>query len=96
MKILFTLLEEVDVVESKDDEGQLTIKEQFLTRDPEERLFHQGRWYEGIYLHAGETEEDIKQLARFEALMKYWADWRIQKGGELSLYRLRIAQQTRK
>ena len=77
---LVELLEESDVVESKDINGELVIKEEFLTRDPEERLFHQGRWYEGIYLHAGETDEDVKQLKRFEALIKYWTDWRDKDG----------------
>jgi hypothetical protein len=39
-------------------------------------VFYKGRWYEGLYLHAGESAEDVAQLAKFEAEMGRWAQWR--------------------
>ena len=49
-------------------------------RDPEERVFYKGRWYEGLYLHAGERPEDIKQLEAFNAEIKRLVEWRDAKG----------------
>ena len=77
---LISLLKEMSLIEGFDETGEPVIPEQYLTRDPAERVFHKGRWYEGLYLHAGETEEDIRQLARFEKLIDYWTDWRDAEG----------------
>src|SRR5688572_21681636 len=57
-RALVSLLDEVGVIEGRDKDGEPIIGEQFLCRDPEERVFYKGRWYEGLYLHAGETEDD--------------------------------------
>ena len=54
--------------------------EQFLCRDPEERLFAAGRWYEGLYLYAGASGEDLRQLAVFNAEVAKWVRWRDAKG----------------
>ncbi|HEX9985715.1 MAG TPA: FAD-dependent oxidoreductase [Thermoanaerobaculia bacterium] len=56
------------------------IAEQFLCRDPEERLFYRGRWYEGLYLMAGATDADLRQLHAFEAEVAKWIAWRDAKG----------------
>jgi phytoene dehydrogenase-like protein len=48
------------------------IGEEFLCRDPEERVFYRGRWYEGLYLRAGATAEDLRQLQAFEAEIERW------------------------
>jgi hypothetical protein len=61
------------------DEGPL-IAEQFLVRDPEERLFYRGRWYEGLYLQAGASHEDLRQLHAFEAEIARWTQWRDARG----------------
>jgi monoamine oxidase len=79
-KELVELLDEMDLVESRDEAGEVVIHEQHLTRDPEERVFYKGRWYEGLYLHAGESDEDVKQKAKFEKLIDYWTDWKDSKG----------------
>lgn len=71
---LTRLLREMGVMEGAE------IREEFLCRDPEERLFYRGRWYEGLYLHAGATAEDRRQLAAFEAEIARWAAWRDGKG----------------
>lgn len=73
---LVELLDEMRFIESRDDSGELVIPEQYLTRDPEERLFYKGRWYEGLYLTAGASEEDLRQLKSFQKEVNYWIDWR--------------------
>ena len=55
-------------------------REEFLCRDPEERIFYRGRWYEGLYLYAGASPEDLRQLHAFEAEIAKWAKWRDGKG----------------
>jgi len=73
---LVSLLDEMGVVEGKDKNGEPIIGEQFLCRDPEERVFYKGRWYEGLYLHAGESEDDKQQLDKFNAELDHWIAWR--------------------
>ena len=77
---LVSLLEEMGVVEGKDKNGEPVIGEQFLCRDPEERVFYKGRWYEGLYLHAGESEDDKQQFRKFNAEVDHWIAWRDGKG----------------
>ncbi len=52
------------------------IPEQYLCRDPEERIFYKGRWYDGLYLHAGESAEDKRQFHQFQKTIDRWVDWR--------------------
>lgn len=73
---LISLLDDMNILESKDKDGEPIIAEQFLCRDPEERVFYKGRWYEGLYLHAGESEEDKQQLNNFLLETKRWINWR--------------------
>jgi uncharacterized protein (TIGR01777 family) len=47
---LISLLDEMALTEGNDADGNVLIKEQFLCRDPEERVFYKGRWYQGLYL----------------------------------------------
>lgn len=77
---LVSLLDEMDVVEGKDADGEPVIREQFLCRDPEERVFYKGRWYEGLYLHAGASEDDKRQLEKFNAELARWISFRDAKG----------------
>jgi glycine/D-amino acid oxidase-like deaminating enzyme len=72
---LVRLLREVGVMDSRGEIG-----EQFLCRDPQERLFHRGRWYEGLYLAAGATDDDLRQFRAFEQEMARWAAWRDARG----------------
>jgi hypothetical protein len=51
-----------------------------LCRDPEERVFYKGRWYEGLYLHAGAGPEDERQLDAFNAEVRRWIAWKDAKG----------------
>ena len=77
---LVSLLDEVGVIEGKDADGEPIIREQFLCRDPEERVFYKTRWYEGLYLHAGESPQDDLELKRFNEEIARWIAWRDAKG----------------
>lgn len=77
---LISLLDEMGIIEGKDKDGEPVVAEQYLCRDPEERVFYKGRWYEGLYLHAGESEEEKRQLKAFLEETKRWIDWRDAKG----------------
>lgn len=73
---LVTLLDEMSLIDGHDAAGELIIKEQYLCREPEERVYYKGRWYEGLYLHAGESEEDKRQFAAFQQKIDEWVNWR--------------------
>jgi len=75
-RALVELLQELNVFEGTDDRGDPVVAEQFLCRDPQERVFYKGRWYEGLYLRAGASDDDLQQLARFESEIDRWVGWR--------------------
>lgn len=79
-RALVSLLDEMGVLEGADDAGEPVVAEQFLCRDPEERVFYRGRWYEGLYMHAGQSEEDARQLQLFNKEVDAWAAWRDSRG----------------
>jgi hypothetical protein len=79
-RALVALLDEMSVLEGADEEGEPLVAEQFLCRDPEERVFYRGRWYEGLYMHAGADAEDARQLQAFNAEVDAWAAWRDARG----------------
>src|SRR5204863_7171078 len=39
-----------------------------------------GRWYEGLYLHAGASTEDKQQFDAFQKEINKWVGWRDAKG----------------
>lgn len=77
---LVALLDEMGVLEGRDAEGEPIVAEQYLCRDPQERVFYRGRWYEGLYLSAGASDEDRAQLSAFQAEIDRWAAWRDGQG----------------
>jgi protoporphyrinogen oxidase len=77
---LVELLDEMGMLEGRDPSGEPIVAEQFLCRDPEERVFYKGRWYEGLYLHAGESPDDVRQFDAFYAEVRGWISWRDAKG----------------
>ena len=77
---LIELLDEMNLSEGFDEKGELKIKEQFVIREPEERVFYKGVWYEGLYLHVGASREDERQLAEFQKHIDFWIDWRDSSG----------------
>ncbi len=71
------------VIEGTDKDGEpIVVREEFLCRDPEERVFYKGRWYEGLYLHAGESEEDKQQFQKFNAEVDAGCHGAMAKAGE--------------
>jgi hypothetical protein len=77
---LISLLDEMSLTEGRAVDGSVVIKEQYLCRDPEERVFYKGRWYDGLYLHVGESEEEKRQFAEFQKHIDHWVNWRDSKG----------------
>ena len=77
---LIALLDEMNLTEGRDSKGEIIVPEQFLCREPEERVFYKGRWYEGLYLRAGASAEDLRQLAEFQKQVDYWVNWRDAQG----------------
>jgi hypothetical protein len=74
---LISLLNEMGLTEGRDAaSNELIVKEQFLCREPEERVFYKGRWYEGLYLNAGASDEDKRQFAEFQKEVDTWVNWR--------------------
>lgn len=74
------LLREFGALTGVDDAGAPTYDEAALIHEPEERLYYRGAWYEGLYLRAGASADDLAQLARFESLMDGFAAAKDAKG----------------
>lgn len=77
---LINLLDEMGIIEGRTDDGEPVIAEQFLCRDPEERVYYKGRWYEGLYLRAGASLDDLAQLEAFNKEVARWVGWRDGRG----------------
>ena len=77
---LISLLDEMSLTEGRNADGDVIIAEQFLCREPEERVFYKGRWYDGLYLNAGASEDDKRQFAEFQRQIDRWVGWRDSKG----------------
>lgn len=67
---LIELLCEMQIVEQVDPAGQPVVAEQYLCREPEERLFQNGRWIDGLYPADGATEEDQRQMQQFHETIR--------------------------
>ncbi|MEY4546628.1 MAG: hypothetical protein RL685_2823 [Pseudomonadota bacterium] len=72
---LIALLNELGALEPGSGAAPV-LAEHAACRDPEERLFHRGRWYEGLFLHAGASPADEEQLARFQQEIARWVAFR--------------------
>jgi protoporphyrinogen oxidase len=77
---LISLLDEMSLTDGRDQEGSVVVREQYLCREPEERVFYKGRWYEGLYLNVGASEQDKADYAEFQRQIDYWVNWRDGKG----------------
>ena len=77
---LISLLDEMSLIEGRDSKGEIVVKEQFLCREPEERVFYKGRWYEGLYLSVGASEDDKRQFEEFQKQIDAWVNWRDSSG----------------
>ncbi|MCM2255686.1 MAG: NAD(P)-binding protein [Vicinamibacteria bacterium] len=77
---LIALLEEVGAVTGRDAASAPLYAEDVLVREPEERVFFRGEWYEGLLPRAGIAREDAAALGRFEARMREFAGRRDARG----------------
>lgn len=77
---LIELLEEMALLDGRTVDGEILVKEQFLCREPEERVFYKGRWYEGLYLGVGASDDDKIQFAEFHRQIDEWVNWRDSSG----------------
>src|SRR5262245_971600 len=73
---LIELLEEMNAIEGYVADGTPIVDETLRCREPEERVWYAGKWWEGLYLDAGATPEDRRQLAVFNAEIDRWSAWR--------------------
>lgn len=60
--------------------AEMGVTDDDLCHDPEERLFHAGRWEDGLYPRAGATAEDLRQLASFQKHVEGWRGRRDAEG----------------
>jgi len=74
-RALVALFDEMQLLDGVDPNGDPIVREEYLCRDPQERIFFRGRWYEGLYLSVAASEEDKRQLAAFRSAMKRWSTW---------------------
>ncbi len=77
---LVALLADMNALEGHAADGAPIVDEALRCREPEERLFYRGRWYEGLYLQAGADAEDRRQHALFFAEVERLAALRDAQG----------------
>jgi phytoene dehydrogenase-like protein len=79
-RALCAMLGEMALFEGRDEHGDPVVAEVHRCRDPEERVFYRGRWYEGLYLRVGASAADLAEHARFLREVEHWAAWRDARG----------------
>ncbi len=77
---LIDLLDEMLVLEGTTVTGDPIVAEQFLCRAPQERLFINGKWHEGLVPEDGASPADLAEFAAFEREVDQWVAWRDGKG----------------
>ena len=77
---LIELLDEMNLLEGRGDDGSPVVAEQFLCRDPQERLFIDGQWQEGLFPWDQASDADISQLEAFQQEVNRWVAWRDSDG----------------
>jgi hypothetical protein len=70
------LLRELGIIEGFDGAGRPRYDERHLCHAPQERLFHHGRWHEGLFPWAGASVDDRAQHEAFRAEMDRHRRWR--------------------
>jgi hypothetical protein len=66
---LLAFLEETEVITGYDSRNRPIYNEYYICFDPQERLFINGRWQEGLVPVYGVPAQDMKQINRFFELM---------------------------
>lgn len=77
---LLELFAEMQAVKLSGNGGAPTAAESVACREPQERLFVDGSWLDGLYPHSLASETDLQQWDRFRATVRQWIDWRDPEG----------------
>lgn len=77
---LAALLTEMNAIEGHTADGTPIVDETLRCREPEERVWYLGKWWEGLYLDAGASADDRAQLKAFNAEIDRWSAWRDPQG----------------
>jgi 2-polyprenyl-6-methoxyphenol hydroxylase-like FAD-dependent oxidoreductase len=77
---LVALLGEMGAIEGHAADGTPIVDETLRCREPEERVWYLGRWWEGLYMEAGASPDDLRQLADFNKEIDRWSAWRDSQG----------------
>lgn len=77
---LIALLSEMNAIEGTAPDGTPIVDEALRCREPEERVWYLGRWWEGLYLEAGAQGADRAQLQAFRSEIDRWSAWRDGQG----------------
>jgi protoporphyrinogen oxidase len=77
---LFAILAEIGAVATTASDGRPQFAEEMLCREPEERVFQNGQWHEGLYPGDVASDEDLAALRRFKAEVDRWVAWRDDDG----------------
>ncbi|MET0792802.1 MAG: FAD-dependent oxidoreductase, partial [Polyangiaceae bacterium] len=76
---LTRLLSELGALSERAD-GEWRADERALIRAPEERLFIDGLWHEGLFPSAGASTDDVRDWRAFEAEVARWIRFRDARG----------------
>jgi protoporphyrinogen oxidase len=79
-RAMVRLLQEVGAVTGFDADGEPLGAEEILCRDPQERIFMDGRWHEGVVPIAGASRDDERDFSAFHEHVRHWASWRDPRG----------------
>jgi hypothetical protein len=79
-RALIMLFDEMGLLDGRDAEGEPVVFEQFLCRDPQERLFIDGTWHEGLRPLAGQSAADQRDWDAFQSQVEEWVAWRDARG----------------
>jgi len=79
-RALTRLLDEMGALEPRGPDGEPRGKEELLVREPEERVFADGRWHEGLYPKLLAEDSDHAELERFQREVDRWVAWRDTRG----------------
>lgn len=76
---LIELLNDMGTLDGTDGDGEPIVAEEFLCRDPQERLFYRDAWQEGL-LPRDLNEQDERQWSAFQREIHRLAAWRDASG----------------
>ena len=73
----------MSLLDGRDKDGEIIVKSSTFVASPRSVLFYKGRWYEGLYLNVGASDEDKRQYDEFQKQIDQWVNWRDAKGDGL-------------